>query len=205
MGAWANLSKQEDILLLLKTLADEHRLRMLSLMNGQERTVTEMAELLDRSEPTVSHHVSKLHQAGLLRLRMAGNQRFYSVNEQRLAQFKSHMTEIEKIPDAPEAEKSDNAWIDALDMTPVEKKVLLDYTFNGRLKRLPMKEKKWLVVLRWLATRFKTGRHYTEKEVNAILTEIHPDYAVLRRNLVDYGFMRRERGGGDYWLTPEEE
>jgi hypothetical protein len=46
---------------------------------------------------------------------------------------------------------------------------------------------------------------YTEKQINALLTEVHPDYATLRRSLVEYGFMRRERGGGDYWLTPENE
>ena len=45
----------------------------------------------------------------------------------------------------------------------------------------------------------------SEKQVNGILTQYNEDYATLRRNLVEYGFMRRERGGGDYWLTPENE
>lgn len=198
-------TQQDDLLLLLKTLADENRLTMVGLMNKHERTVTEMAELLNLSEPTISHHVSKLHSAGLLRLRMAGNQRFYQINPTRLAKFKAYAAEIEVQPDEPQPEVSDNAWIDALDWDAADKKVLRDNTSNGRLTQLPTKEKKWLVILRWLVTQFQPGMHYTEKQVNAILTAIHPDYAALRRYLVDYGFMRRERGGGDYWLTPENE
>jgi hypothetical protein len=41
--------------------------------------------------------------------------------------------------------------------------------------------------------------------VYAILLEVHSDYASLRRYLIDYGYMRRERGGSNYWLTPEHE
>lgn len=193
-----------DFLLLLKTLADEQRLTMLELMNGQERTVGEMAGLLDLTDPTVSHHVSKMHGAGLLRLRMAGNQRFYSVNPKRLATFKAYAATIEKLP-SEEEPKSDNAWIEALDWSSEDKKVLVNHTVDGKLTILPSKDKKWMVILRWLATKFQPGTRYTEKQVNAILTEVNEDYASLRRYLVEYGFMRRERGGGDYWLTPENE
>ncbi|MDX1995327.1 MAG: metalloregulator ArsR/SmtB family transcription factor [bacterium] len=197
----------QDLLLLLKTLADEQRLTMIGLMNDQERTVSEMAGLLKLTEPTVSHHISKLHHAGLLHLRMEGNSRFYRLNERRMAKFKAYVAEIETPPTEVVPVESDNAWIEALDWASEEdKKVLRDYTFDGRLTQLPTKEKKWLTVLRWLATRFETDRRYTEKEVNAVLTEIHRDYATLRRDLVGFGFMARQNGGGEYWrVEPEEE
>jgi len=198
-------SRDWPLLHLLKTVGDEHRLTMLRLMCGQERNVGEMAELLNISEPTVSHHISKLHSAGLLNLRMAGNQRFYRVNPKKLAQFKEMIAHIEIAPEEKARDTSGNVWIDALDWDEADKKVLRDYTENGRLTHIPVKPKKEIVVLRWLATKFQPGLHYTEKQVNAIVTEIHEDYATLRRNLVEYGFMRRERGGGDYWLTPDDE
>ena len=190
---------------LLKTVADEHRLLMLRLMNGQERSAGELAELVRLSEPTVSHHVSKLHSAGLLNLRMAGNQRFYRVDPKKLAQFKAMVAKIEIMPQEPERAVSDNAWIDALDWDEADKKILRDYTRDGQLTRIPTKDKKCMVIVRWLATRFQPDVRYTEKQVNTILTEVFADYASLRRMLVDFGFMRRERGGGDYWLTPENE
>ena len=82
---------------------------------------------------------------------------------------------------------------------------LRDHFTGHQLKQIPAKEKKWLVILRWLATQFEPGIRYTEKQVNAILTPINEDYAQMRRDLIGFGFMRRERGGGDYWLTPEDE
>jgi predicted transcriptional regulator len=200
-----NASEHEDLLMLLKTLADEQRLTMVGLMSQQEWTVGEMAVKLNLSEPTISHHVSKLHSAGLLTLRMAGNQRFYRINASRLQKFKAYAAKIEELPEEPEPEEVNNGWIDALDWVSDDKKVLHDYTLNGRLVRLPTKDKKWQPILRWLATKFQPETTYTEKQVNAILLEVHPDYATLRRYLVEFGFMRRERGGGNYWLTPEHE
>ena len=88
----------EEALLLLKAVADENRLRMVGLMSERAYTVSEMANVFNLTEPTVSHHVSKLHGAGLLRLKMEGNQRFYSINEKRLATFKAYVNGIEKLP-----------------------------------------------------------------------------------------------------------
>lgn len=190
---------------LLKTVADEHRLTMLRLMNGQERNVGELAGLFELSEPAVSHHISKLHKAGLLNLRMAGNQRFYRVNPKKLAQFKAMVAKIEVMPEELERPVPDTAWIDALDWDEEDKKVLRTYTKDGQITDLPTKDKKCVVIMRWLATKFQPDVRYTEKQVNIILTEFFPDYASLRRMLVDFGFMRRERGGGDYWLAPENE
>lgn len=199
-----DVSQWNDLLSLLKALADKQRLTMVGLMGDGERTVRDMAAQLDLSEPTVSHHVSKLHKSGLLRLRMDGNQRFYRVNKKRIATFQAYVAEIDTPPQVPEVEKVDNSWIHSLDWSEADKKVLLTYTANGRLRQLPTKEKKWLVVLRWLVMQFEHNRTYTEKEVNAILGAINEDYALLRRSLVEYGFMRRELGGGDYWRTPED-
>ena len=83
---------------LLKAVADENRLQMVRLMSERAYTVSEMASMFDLTEPTVSHHVSRLHEAGLLRLRMEGNQRFYSINEKRMATFKAFVNGIEKLP-----------------------------------------------------------------------------------------------------------
>ncbi len=127
------------------------------------------------------------------------------MNKKRLAEFKAYAAKVDILPQPPEEEISDNAWIDALDCEMNDKKVLIDYTFNGRLTKIPDTEADEMVILRWLATKFQGGMRYNEKQINAMISEFYGDYASLRRNLVEYGFMRRERGGGDYWLTPENE
>lgn len=70
----------------------------------------------------------------------------------------------------------------------------------GRLKEFPAKEKKKLVVLRQLAKLFSPDREYTEKEVNRILERVYGDYATVRRELIEYGFLDRKNDGSLYWL-----
>ncbi len=67
--------------------------------------------------------------------------------------------------------------------------------FDGsRLRQIPASRKKRVIVLRRLLERFAPGRSYPESEVNDLLREAHDDVATLRRELVDYGFMVRDRG-----------
>jgi hypothetical protein len=68
-----------------------------------------------------------------------------------------------------------------------------------RLISIPAQHKKRLVILRWLAEDFQPGRRYAEPEVNRILSRHHPDFATLRRYLVDEELMQRSRG--IYWRT----
>jgi hypothetical protein len=69
----------------------------------------------------------------------------------------------------------------------------------GRLLRIPVQRKKRLAVLTWLVEDFQPGRLYPESEVNRILTRRHPDFAALRRYLVDEELMQRRRSV--YWRT----
>lgn len=77
------------------------------------------------------------------------------------------------------------------------------FTADGRLHTIPTKLSKLVVVLDHLAQSFEPGRHYPEKDVNAILERVHPDYAALRRYLVENQFLTREdsvywRSGGSF-------
>jgi DNA-binding transcriptional ArsR family regulator len=199
-------TQQEQILNMLKALADESRLSLLRLIHDHEYTVGDLARQVNLSEPTVSHHLARLREAGLVTLRMAGNQRFYRINDGGLAKFKRLVAEIEKLPTPVEVVASDDQWIMALGWDAADQQVLRDHTNNGRLTRLPTKQKKLFVILRWLATLFQPDTLYTELQVNSILKAVYEvDYVSLRRDLVDMGYLRRERGGGKYWLAPVEQ
>ena len=68
---------------------------------------------------------------------------------------------------------------------------------DGRLRAIPSKQAKLLVVLDHLAQSFELGDVYPEAEVNEILRRFHPDVASLRRHLVDHEFLARREGR--YW------
>jgi hypothetical protein len=70
---------------------------------------------------------------------------------------------------------------------------------DGRLRVIPSKQSKLLVVLDHLAQAFEPGRTYAEAEVNELLQRFHPDYAALRRYLVENGFLTREHNV--YWRS----
>ncbi len=199
------IRRSETILEMLRALADESRLALLRLVSQKEYTVGDLAELVGLGAPTVSHHLTRLRKAGLVTLRMAGNQRFYRVNSGGLDRFKQLAGEIERLPVAPESVETDEAWIPRLDWDVEDQKVLHEYTHDRKLIRLPSKQKRLLVILRWLATLFQPDVLYSETEVNNILRAVYEkDYVSLRRDLVDFGYLRRERGGGKYWLAPVE-
>jgi hypothetical protein len=89
-------------------------------------------------------------------------------------------------------------------ITEEERDTILRTAFSSLeppvLLRFPRKEKKKLVILTRIAAEFEKGRDYTEREVNGILEAIFDDYVTLRRYLIEYGFLDRERDGSRYWV-----
>ena len=65
---------------------------------------------------------------------------------------------------------------------------------DGRVASLPARAAKRKVVLEYVAMRFEPKREYGEREVNAVLEDVHDDYVTLRRYLVDEGLLERRAG-----------
>ena len=88
-------------------------------------------------------------------------------------------------------------------MTELEYEKILKAMFSSleplRLKQISPKEKKRVACLHRIAEVFEPDQRYTEKQVNEMLMPIFDDYSSLRRDLVDYGFVGRERDGSAYW------
>lgn len=79
-----------------------------------------------------------------------------------------------------------------------EEATVLRRFFDGtRLTRIPAQRAKRLIILDRLAQEFEPGVRYPEREVNFTLQLWYPDYAALRRYLVDEGFLTRAEGV--YW------
>lgn len=181
------------LLPVFKALADESRLRIIGLLVAEERSVDELASHLRLKAPTISHHLATLRDAGLVTMRAEGTTHLYRFLPDRLRELNRELAP-ERLAIVPDDAGSD-AW---------EHKVLSSFLEPGagpgdqpRIKEVPASERKRLVLLRWLVTRFERGRRYPEPEVNIMLALHHNDYASWRRHLVDSGLMDRE--GGVYW------
>ncbi len=69
-----------DVVGLLRTLSDPTRLRLLSVLQQGEQSVTALCDELQLAQPTISHHLGRLRSARLVANRRAGKQVFYSLN-----------------------------------------------------------------------------------------------------------------------------
>ena len=68
---------------LFRALADEHRIRVLSLLGeGREMSVSEIGEHLKQSQPAVSHHLALLKSAGLIAFRRDGRFNRYAIDKE---------------------------------------------------------------------------------------------------------------------------
>jgi hypothetical protein len=72
-------------------------------------------------------------------------------------------------------------------------------TSGGPLAQLPARQGKRRRLLDVIAQAFEPGVRYPEQRVSEFLGEIHPDFAALRRYLVDEDFLSRE--DGQYWRS----
>ncbi|THF88957.1 DUF2087 domain-containing protein [Deinococcus sp. KSM4-11] len=85
---------------------------------------------------------------------------------------------------------------------PYRNRVLRSFFRAGKLTTIPAQLKKKMVVMQELGLLFGPGRRYPEREVNAILGEVHPDVATLRREMIGMNILARDRGV--YWrVTPD--
>ena len=185
------IEESDELLMMFKALADESRLKIIGLLATRERSVDELATALKLKPPTVSHHLATLRETGLVKMRAAGTTHVYRFQAETLRELNRRLAPDKlAIPDAEEGD----AW---------ERKVLGDFTEQGRLKAIPAGERKRLVILHWFARKFEPGRRYTELEVNAIIAEFINDFASIRRYLVDHGLM--ERRASIYWRVETAE
>ncbi|TDQ36251.1 ArsR/SmtB family transcription factor [Aureibacillus halotolerans] len=66
----------------LKLLGDKTRLTITSLLSYRECCVCEFVEIFDMSQPSISQHLRKLRDAGLVKEKRKGQWIFYSLNKE---------------------------------------------------------------------------------------------------------------------------
>ena len=74
-----------------KAIADEKRLRVLSLLAGGERCVCELQDELDVGQSLLSHHLRALKDAGLVNDRRDGRWIHYSLNREALEEMEAFL------------------------------------------------------------------------------------------------------------------
>jgi len=180
----------DDVVNFFKALADANRLKIVGLLAQQPYSVEELAALLNLKPSTVSHHLAKLAQVGLVSAKTESYYNVYQLDEKALQSKSRDLFSQENLA----------ASVMDVDADAYDRKVIEDFSSkDGRLKTIPAQRKKLEAILRYVVKAFDVNKRYSEKQVNEILGKYHEDTASLRRELVGYGLMKREGGGGNYW------
>ena len=191
----AQLLDSEELLNFFKALADANRLKIVGLLAQKPHTVEELAALLDIKPSTVSHHLARLSDAGLVSARTEGHYYFYSLQLEALERMARQFATRDALPRLSED----------VDMDAYDRKVLASFTTpEGRIRALPMQEKKFQVLLRYVLKSIEPGKQYTEKQLNEVLAGFYEDTASLRRGMIEYKMMARAADGSAYWRLPDE-
>lgn len=167
----------------LAALADSVRLRVLAAVTLGAADLGSVAQVTGLKPAAAARAVERLRAAGIVVETGAGLE-----------------VRVDALGGAARAVGRMQPRVSAEDLgaTPDQAAVLRGYLDErGRLTHLPSQHSKRLVVLDFVAGRFEPGVVYPERAVTFALQPLHRDYAMLRRALVDVGFL--ERRDGFYW------
>lgn len=179
-NAKQNLDAKAD---LFKALGHPARLLILTLIKMKPRHGEELAAILSLNPATVSHHLSKLVDVGLLASERDQYYHTYSLIEGKLDRTLADLIFV------PQPGLSAHVKEDAY-----RARVLDTFFRQGRLTGIPAQLKKRQVIMEKLVEEFEPDRDYAEREVNLVLVEFHDDVATLRRGLIEHHLMTREGG-----------
>ncbi|CRK85090.1 metalloregulator ArsR/SmtB family transcription factor [Neobacillus massiliamazoniensis] len=177
-----------------KALGDLTRLRIIALLQQGPLHGQAIAGKLGLKAPTITHHMAKLREIGLIKERRDKNTIYFSLNTKTL---EMNAKAILTVGTGGEANME-------MSVTAEERATIISnfFTKDGKLKNYPAQRKKKLVVLEHMVKGLKFGKVYQEKEINEFLKQFHEDYATLRRELIMCQFMYRENN--QYELNPVE-
>lgn len=175
---------ENNALILLKVLADDTRLKIIRALSQKDMYVELLAERLDLSPATVSFHMKKLQQTGLVDAR---REQYYTIYSLHRDVFSHSLSELILSGNGGETEEQ-------LREEQYKRKVLKAFMPNGFCEQLPAQLKKRMIIYREIFDRFEPGRSYSEKQVNEIISAMHADYCTIRRDFVGMGWMDRRNG-----------
>ena len=174
----------ENSVKLFKALSDASRIKILVTLLDSPMYVELLAERLELTASTVSFHLKKLEEVGLVTKHKDQYYIIYEicrpVLEQSIASLITANAKEQTLEDAREE--------------AYRKKVIDTFFKFNALISIPVQRKKRRIILEKMLESFEIDRNYTEKEVNSIISTFHEDFATLRREFINEQLMARENG-----------
>lgn len=175
---------EEQVIQLFKCLSDKSRLQIVKNLIREPMYVELLAERLELSPSTISFHLKKLADIGLVHSYKDQYYIIYSINDDVLKHTLKELICIESSEQQVQEERE----------RQYRDKIISSFFVMGKLKSIPVQIEKRKVILSELSKAFETGVKYTEREVNIILADFYDDFCTLRKYMVEEGIFVRKDG-----------
>lgn len=175
---------ERDCIKIFKCLADKSRLLIINNLMEGPMYVELLSQRLNLSASTVSFHLKKLEEADIV----------YSVKEQYYVVY--HLNQDMLSLSLNDLISVGESEIDLQEEREKQyRKSVIDAFFEyGKLKSIPVQQKKRKIVLEEIAKSFEYSRRYTEREVNIIIADFHDDFCTIRREMIAFNILKRKDG-----------
>lgn len=173
---------ETEAIMLFKCLSDKSRLHIVKSLAIEDMYVERLAERLGLSASTVSFHLKKLSEAGVVRSYKTQYYTMYSLCRNIL---ETSILDMIK-------EKSDDAALQEERERQYRRRVVDAFFEYGKLKSIPAQRKKERIILEVIVQAFEFEKKYTEREVNIIIADYYDDFCTLRRDMISERLLDRE-------------
>ncbi len=168
---------------LFKALGDHSRLEIVKALIKKPMYVEILAQCLQLNASTVSFHLKKLQECGLVTASREQYYMVYTLEDSLIATpIKTLIANASNLETAPNDKEKE-----------YQTKVLSTFLVNGKLTRLPIQRKKRRIILEYIAGQFAWDTAYPEREFSLSLSEFHEDFCTLRREMIcEKLFLRKD-------------
>ncbi len=163
-------------------LADPHRRHIIAVLDEKDRTTDDLIAAVEASPRAILEHLARLEAARLIE----NHDGVYSLDGDVFAR---------SVRDA--------ATLRVGALNDQHTQLARRYLYRNRLVAMPSEPWAVRVFLDVIAEDFQPDEVYSEREVNTILYGWYSDWALLRRLLIDHGYLKRDHGR--YWRVPAPE
>lgn len=175
---------EKNCLKIFKCLADKSRLMIINNLMEGPMYVELLSERLGLASSTISFHLKKLEEIKLVYSVKEQYYVVYHLNDEMLSLTLNSLIRIGKPEKDIQTQREEQYRNNVI-------KAFFEY---GKLKSIPVQQKKRKIVLEEIAKKFELGKEYPERDVNIIIADFNDDFCTIRREMIAFKIFSRENG-----------
>jgi predicted transcriptional regulator len=172
----------QESISIMKALADSSRLMILNSLFEKPQYVEEISKRINLAVSTVSFHLKKMEEAGLVSKSKQQYYIIYEINKEIFNKTLEQFVRFDNIEKYAQEERIEE----------YKQKIIKTFFRGKKLFKLPSQNMKRWIVLEVILNKFVKEKEYTEQEVDAIIKSVYDDYCTVRRYFIDEKVMIRQ-------------